>query len=170
MLGLLIAIINFFYGWLSRWENFLPYQVNLSLPSHLFMKHCSSRWLTLETSSVHLLEQWGALHNFINDVPKKWSALTNSNCFQKVSRLMTSPTMNMEAEILIAILSAKLFMQFTKVFQGEKPPTHVLHSELNEIVRSLLRRVLKAKSCKSLSKNFYGCVLKCYLWKLIPSR
>lgn len=109
---LIIAVHYFFKGWPSRLEDFETLQIQLGLPINRFIKHISSRWLTLEESAKRIIQQWPALiEYFMNFVPKKRASLTKSTSYIKIVRFLNNSSM--KAEVLFAESSARIFTRFT---------------------------------------------------------
>ena len=55
---LVLAIYHFFENWPSRIEEYQQIQEKVGLPHNKFIKHVSSRWLTVEYSLYRVIEQW----------------------------------------------------------------------------------------------------------------
>ncbi|XP_062556179.1 uncharacterized protein LOC134221020 [Armigeres subalbatus] len=143
---LVYSVHHFFHGWPSREEDMEKIQINLGLPTKRFIKHVSSRWLTLEGAAERLLEQWTALiEYFLNFIPKKHSALSKSSGYLKIYRLLTKKTM--KAEVLFVSSSAHIFTKFTGFFQKEEPLVHIMYTEIDKLARTLIGRVCKPDAC-----------------------
>ena len=109
---LIYCVHHFFHGWPARTEDMEKIQTDLGLPTHRFLKHVSSRWLTLEAAADRLLEQWPAVvEYFLNFIPKKRVPLSKKSWYLKIYRLLTKSTM--KAEVLFAASSANIFTKFT---------------------------------------------------------
>lgn len=137
---LIIAVHSFFDGWPSRWEDFTEIQNEVGLPNQKFLKHCSSRWLTMEGSSSRILEQWDAINKyFLKFIPIKDSKLISTANYKLITRLLKMPSI--KAELLFVRSSALLFSSFTGLFQKDQPLVHLLYSVAESIVKTLIRRV-----------------------------
>lgn len=109
---LVYSVHHFFHGWPARKEDMERIQKDLGLPVNNFIKHVSSRWLTLEQAAERLLQQWQALvEYFLNFIPKKRSALSTKPAYLKINRMLNKPTI--KAEVLFAASSAHIFTKFT---------------------------------------------------------
>ncbi len=137
---LIIAVYYFFKGWPSRLEEFAVIQQKVGVAENHFIKHCSTRWLTLEMSAERLLEQWDAVQDyFLKHIPLRKSALTKSNGYKRIINLLKTPAI--KAELHFICSSAKIFQRFTGTFQRDEPLIHVLYDELCCLVRTLLGRI-----------------------------
>lgn len=109
---LIIAVYYFFKGWPLRLEDFEKVQAELRLPTNSFIKHVSSRWLTLEESANRIIQQWPALVKYFTSfVPKKRAALTKTPSYGRIMKFLNNPTM--KAEVLFVASSARIFTRFT---------------------------------------------------------
>lgn len=69
---LVTDVYQFFKKYPSRWEDFENVQNKVGSPKHRFLKHVSSRWLTLGSATQRLLEQWSSLEEyFFKFIPNK---------------------------------------------------------------------------------------------------
>jgi len=154
----LITSTYFFFldGWPSRWEDYASIQAKQGLPNHKFLKHCPTRWLILESACKRVIEQWPALIiYFLKHVPSKHSALvTNYHCKNITTLLIKKPTL--KAEVYFVINSASIFTKFTGFFQKNKQLIHVLYSELNMLVTTLIGRFCRQTYLKS--NNFKNLI------------
>jgi len=105
--SLVSGMHSFFDGWPSRCEDFSTIQADKGLPQHSFLKHVSSRWLTLEPAAARLLEQWEPIYVYFFDfVPKKKPELSKKAAFLKLCRMLQSTTI--KAELIIVAVPAFL--------------------------------------------------------------
>lgn len=149
---LVTSIHDFFSGWPSRCEDLSTLQTEMNIPQHSFIKHVSSRWLSLEGAAMRLIEQWEVvLKYFLSFVPKKRSELSKSNKYKKIAELLKQSTM--KAEVLFVCSSAHLFTRFTGVFQNEAPMIHVMYDELYTLTKTLMGKVCKPASLKEFGMS-----------------
>ena len=147
--NLIFLIHDFFDGWPSRWEDFEKIQNDLKLPKHRFIKHVSSRWLSLESAGLRLLEQWPAVTKyFMVFVPKYKSDLMISSKYKNIVSLLKVNTM--KVEINFACSSAHIFSQFTGHFQKEEPLIHLLYDHLKTLTSRLMTRICHSEVIFSL--------------------
>lgn len=136
---LILAIYYFFNGWPSRWEEYCYIQGKEGLPNHKFIKHCSSRWLTVESASRRVIEQWPAvIAYFLKHVPSKNASIGRSQHFKNIVTLLKNTTI--KAELFFVISSANIFTNFTGTFQKDEPLVHMLYKELSALVQILMGR------------------------------
>ncbi|KAJ8879912.1 hypothetical protein PR048_020532 [Dryococelus australis] len=111
------SVCELFY---ARFEDFQNIQYDLLLPSKFFIKHVSSRWLTLRPAAVQLPEQWCAITKyFLEFVPLKKSSLMKSQSYAIISSCLKNPLM--KADILLVISSARMFSEYYLIYQKETP-------------------------------------------------
>ncbi|KAK3923387.1 Reticulocyte-binding protein 2-like protein a [Frankliniella fusca] len=151
---LVISIYDFFHGFPSRVEEYKKSQLHAKVPDHLFLKHVTSRWLTLSEAAERLLEQWPAVvHFFLTVIPK-----SNSDSHKKISETQrylfirnSLKDSTFQAKVSFVIQSANLFERFSKIFQKSEPMVHLLYDELCSLYVLLLGRFLKSQ-CVSTSR------------------
>lgn len=142
---LIINVFYFFDGWPTRCEDYQKKQVEKGLKIHSFIKHVSSRWLTMEKAAERLIEQWPALKcYFLDFIPKKRSHLMNT---AKYKLIATSLKQNdIEAQLYFVVSSAQVFTSFTRLFQKEEPLIHVLYDSLYQLLFTVIGKVCKAET------------------------
>lgn len=146
---LVFAIYHFFHGWPARWNSYCSVRADLKIPPHHFIKHVSSRWLTLQAAAERLLEQWDAvIKYFLDFIPKKKPELITKPSYTRVVRLLKKPAV--KAEVMFVISSAAVFSHVTEFFQKEEPLVHILSHSLNSLVTTLLGRICKLESLRIL--------------------
>lgn len=149
---LIIAVKNFFKDRPSRWEDYQKIQIKMKVPQHCFIKHVSSRWLTLSDAAQRLLEQWKAVeHYFLKYIPKSCPNLEKTNTYKTIYNFLKSS--RMKAEIIFVISSANLFTKFTGVFQKSEPLIHLVYSEIMLLLKSIMLRFCKPKAIEILEKG-----------------
>lgn len=112
---LIIAVYYFFHGWPLRLEDFEKVQDDLGLHKNHFLKHVTSRWLTLEQSAERIIQQWPALIKYFTSyIPKKRAALSKSASYTRIVKFLNNPTL--KAEVHFVASSARIFTRFTGNF------------------------------------------------------
>ena len=140
---------RFFDGWPSRREAYETIQREKRLPIHSLIEHVSSRWLTLEPAAQRVLEQMDALDEyFLRYLPKKNSKLAQKKACQSITQFLKKPTRR--AELQFVISSARMFTQFTGLFQRDEPLVHVLYTELEKLMKIIMGRVCKSGAIKDI--------------------
>lgn len=145
-----IAIFHFFDGFPSRWEDYSIEQGNSNVPKRKFIRHVTSRWLTLRDSCERVLEQSTSLERyFLNFIPKNHSSLMATKKYKTIASFLKNPVY--KAELCFVVKSADLFRGFTKRFQKEEPLIHIMYDELRNISMTLINRVCKTEISKELN-------------------
>lgn len=148
-----IAIHDFFAVWSGRWADYCQVQQKLNVPIHRFVKHVTSRWLSLSGAAERLQEQWPSLKEyFLKVIPKyekkEREPLMNLKSCQRISEFLRDPVAL--PEISFALESAKIFEGFSSIFQKEEPMIHLLYEKMHSLVAVLLGRICKPETVLSL--------------------
>nr|XP_042899394.1 uncharacterized protein LOC110283431 [Parasteatoda tepidariorum]XP_042899395.1 uncharacterized protein LOC110283431 [Parasteatoda tepidariorum]XP_042899396.1 uncharacterized protein LOC110283431 [Parasteatoda tepidariorum] len=142
---LIIGLFNYFQDWPSRWEDFSNIQMKKKVPNLHFLKHVTSRWLTLEPAANRVLQQWDAIvEYFLNYIPSKQSRLMATISYKKILSFLQKKSMR--AELNFICTSSSLFTKFTGLFQKEEPLIHVLFDEIKELLLTIMGRVCKTEA------------------------
>lgn len=148
---LAVAIKYFFKDRSSRAHDYEQCQKIKKVPKHKFIKHVTSRWLTLEQAAERLLEQWPAvLEYFLKFIPKEKS-IEKTSTYKTIKNIITKPFI--KEEIMFVIDSAKLFTNFSKTFQTNVPLIHVLYDELKYLFIQIIIRISKANIVELVEKD-----------------
>lgn len=139
---LIIDVYNFFNDFPSRWEDFEAIQIQEMVPQNRFIKHVSSRWLTIDGAAKRVLQQWPALVKyFVTFIPRNKNNLTKTAKYNRiVARLKRNV---MKAELCFVSCSAEIFSAFTGLFQRQEPLVHVLYDDLRKVTLTLAGRICK---------------------------
>lgn len=149
---LIISLYSFFKDWPSRWEDFCLILDQMDLPNVRFLKHVSSRWLTIEAAAQRLLGHWDAvIEYFLKFVPLKQATLLKTNAFKRILPLLKKSTI--KAELKFICVSAGLFQGFTGLYQKNEPLVHVLSKHINELIIVIMGRSCKKKAVKSYAEG-----------------
>lgn len=104
----------------------------LQLPGNVFLRHLSSRWLTLGPAVDRLIEQFAAVRSVV---------MSDSACRvggQLRQRLRKSfSDRALYAKLLFIKNAADIFIEFLCLFQRSEPLVHVLYSEIMALVFKL---------------------------------
>jgi hypothetical protein len=112
------------------------------------IKHCKTRWLSLEKAVKRVLQQWCALHAYFDREAE-------SNRVARVLRLdehLKSPLTKLVMLFLEFALDS--LNKFNGVFQTTLPMLPSLKSEVKRILRIFLGRVIKADVIKAVGDDF----------------
>lgn len=144
---LVILVHSYFDDYPSRCEAYSNVQIEKNVPKHIFLKHVSSRWLSLAKSAERLLEQWPALtHYFLQFLPRQGNSkkALESKMYKSIASALKDSTF--PAQIAFTIQSAKLFERFSRIFQTEQPMIHTLYDEMSSEFALLLSKFCKPES------------------------
>lgn len=149
---LIISIYRYFKDWPSRKEDFAICQNKKGLPNVSFLKHVSSRWLTIEPAAARLLEQWDAvMEYFFKFIPMHQTSHMKSNSYKQIASLLKKTTI--KAELRFVCSSSVIFTKFTGLFQREEPLCHQLYHHIQDLVISLISRSCKAEAIEMFKKS-----------------
>jgi len=138
----IIDIYYFFHGWPKRGEDYLKIQKDKGLSEHKFLKHCSSRWLTLSSAAALIIEQWiGISEYFIKFIPNHQKSLIHTLKFKKIIDCLKCSAF--QAELEFVFWSASIFQRFTGRFQRQEPLIHIMYEELSQLVCIIVGYVCK---------------------------
>lgn len=148
---LILSVYYYFNDWPARWEDFTRIQEKLDVPTHRFIKHVPSRWLTLEPAASRLLEQWPALiEYFLKFIPaKKDQKEMGKAKYQSIVKYLKKKTMKCEVSFVLS--SAHLFTRITGWFQKEEPMIHLLYTQVKDLVLRIASRICKKDAIKDFS-------------------
>lgn len=144
VLDMVISVYTFFNDYRSRCEAYSNIQIEKNVPKKNFVKHVSSRWLSLAKSAERLLEQWPALiYYFLKFLPIQGNTkkTLESKKYQSIASVLKDATF--PAQIAFTIQSAKLFERFSRIFQTEQPMIHILYDEMSSLYALLLSKFCK---------------------------
>ena len=146
---LAIEVFYFFKSGGKR-EDFNQIQNDMNLDELQFLRHVSSRWLTLIPTVERLLSQLDGLRKFISDLSKD-KAVSKSPRYGRISRKLEKVDITFQMYFLLN--AGEVFTDFLTLLQCEKPMIHVLHNELCDFIRKLARRFVKAEYLGSLTNE-----------------
>lgn len=121
----------------------------MKLPKNKFIKHVSSRWLTVSNAASRLIEQWPAvIKYFLSFIPKKCAEIASTSTYRTIKGFLSNPTI--KAEVLFTISSADLLTAFTGTFQRCEPLIHILYTEIKLLLTKIMFRICKQDAVKLL--------------------
>ncbi|XP_015930082.1 uncharacterized protein [Parasteatoda tepidariorum] len=139
---LIVDIYSFFKKYPARWEDFSSIQQKLCLEKNRFIKHSSTRWLTLGPAAERLLSQWLAVEEyFFKFIPLKNQSLMKCPKYKHISESLKY--VDIKVELVFLTESAVLFEPFLKTFQKSEPLIHILYSEISELLKKIAGRICK---------------------------
>lgn len=152
----IVKVYYYFHKRDLRVEDFEKVQVELKLPTHRFIKHTSTRWLTIGPAADRLIEQFAALeHYFFKLVPKKYQDTLGRQCYKDIVMYLKN---NLLKPILcfVVYISDIFTREFTLLFQKEEPLIHILYKQLEKLIKILLSSVLKPENLEHLEVSEYS--------------
>ncbi|KAG0411616.1 hypothetical protein HPB47_011256 [Ixodes persulcatus] len=143
-------------------------QEPLGIASHVFLRHVSNRWLTLQDSLCRVLEQFEALKSYFHKASMTKQRVDTQNLHSKLAAAFSKK--DLYAKVLFLKNCAELFSRFQTLFQKQEPLLHILQAELLSLVQRILSRCLRSaayvdKSAEELKKLD---VQDFTLWKTKP--
>ena len=68
----------------ARKEDYKNVQEELGIPTHAFLNHIDSRWLTLKPALERIIEQWsGLIQYFLTDLPAMLKSISSNTLYKK---------------------------------------------------------------------------------------
>ena len=116
----------------KRTSEFADYQVLCDLPPHKFLHPCQTRWLSLLSAVVRVIEQWSPLKLYFNTL----EAIEKLPSILRIVEDLNDPSIFLYLHFLKDILP--ILTQFNVLFQSEKPTIHLVHTKVNDIYKYFL--------------------------------
>nr|XP_037272719.1 LOW QUALITY PROTEIN: uncharacterized protein LOC119164598 [Rhipicephalus microplus] len=160
--------IYYYFKGAVRAEALRECQDTLGISCHVFLRHVSNRWLTLQDSLCRVEEQFEALRTyFFKGNSSRQRPDTQSLHNKLVSAFSEKQLL---AKVLFLKNCAQLFSGFQLFFQKQEPLLHILHVELIVLVQRVLSRFLRheAFADKSAEQLKRLDVMGASLWKSRP--
>lgn len=118
----------------------------LGLPESVFLRHVSSRWLSLMPALERLLEQLPALKSVLAaEAPVRSSGSIKERLRKNINNK------EFHAKALFVKNAAEMFSKFLTLFQKSEPLIHILHSECVTLVKKVLGRFLRLNAFQNMS-------------------
>lgn len=153
----------FFHNEPVRCQDYENIQKQNNIPKHRFIKHATTRWLTLKKSVLIFKEQWKALTKyFLNFSPTKpgvKQTLFTSRKYTNICNFLKQE--DMRAQLKFVSSSAELFENFSQLFQKEEPLIHVLYESIEILILKFASPIctndslMKFKNNKLKSEEFF---------------
>nr|XP_037284486.1 uncharacterized protein LOC119177183 [Rhipicephalus microplus] len=160
--------IYYYFKGAVRAEALRECQDTLGISCHVFLRHVSNRWLTLQDSLCRVEEQFEALRTyFFKGNSSRQRPDTQSLHNKLVSAFSEKQLL---AKVLFLKNCAQLFSGFQLLFQKQEPLLHILHVELIVLVQRVLSRFLRheAFADKTAEQLKRLDVMDASLWKSRP--
>lgn len=112
-------------------EDYLQIQNDKHLPTHKFLKHCSSRWLTLNNATERIIEEWDGLRKyFLIFVPKNQNGLVKTIKYKKINDCLRCTIFRTGLEFVL--WSTSIFQRFYMYF----PVSGTTHTYFAQRIKS----------------------------------
>jgi hypothetical protein len=143
-----VDLYYFFDKSAKRKHEFREFQEFTSTKELKIIKHCKTRWLSLEKVVKRVLVQWNALHAYFDKEAE-------SNNAARVLRLNAHFKSHMTKLVLLFLeFALESMTKFNAAFQSSLPKLPALREEVLRLFRILLKRFLKTEFIKSAVDNF----------------
>ncbi|KAL1475024.1 hypothetical protein MTO96_037591 [Rhipicephalus appendiculatus] len=130
----------------ARNADFKEVQRNLGLPALEFLRHVSSRWLTLLPGVERIVEQFEALRVFF--LKKRAVRTVASTRHERLPAAFCDKSL--QVNLLFIKNAAKLFQNYETLFQNTEPLLHILYEEMVVLVKQVLGRFMRQDSFAKL--------------------
>lgn len=140
------AVVDVYYFFKSAVQSasIKAQQEVLQLPSNVFLRHLSSRWLTLGPALDRLIEQFPAIRSV---VMSDSACRVGGQLHQRLRKAFSDRTFY--AKLLFMKNAADIFTDFFTLFQKSEPLVHLLYSEMVALVFKLCGRFMTKESYSS---------------------
>lgn len=131
---------SFFKASSARREDFKSLEEITSVTVEFLTRHVSNRWLTAGPVAERILQQWPNLKEyFLKFLPQQKTVekqLSNSERFKRIRLCLKNDTV--KCYLSFIAFTHKSFEKFSLCFQSESPKVHLLYSEMNDLLRSVM--------------------------------
>jgi hypothetical protein len=157
-----IAIDTHFFFKLSagRREDYQEVSSITEVTSHYVLKHCQTRWLSLDRVLVRIFEQFENLKEyFLIKLPtlpgfKGKNGIRETERYQRIKNSLTNPVTKAYMSFVINV--AQNFKDFVIPLQNAEPKIHILHNKCTTLVTDIASRFMD--KTKILNSN--GTILR----------
>lgn len=117
--------------------------------AHYVLKHCQTRWLSLDKVLVRIIEQYANLKEyFLNKLPtlpafKGKNGINQTERYQRIKSVLKSQTTLAYMSFIVHV--CKDFKEFVIPLQSNEPKIHVLYTKSVKLVKDLLSRFVKSE-------------------------
>ena len=131
----------------KRKEEFHDFQVFTGVKELKIIKHCKTRWLSLEKCIQHVIQQWSALYAYFDKVSED----DHSARVMQLDQHFKSPLTKLI--LLFLEFALKSICKFNAVFQSSAPMLPYLKTEVTCLFRILLGRFIKSNVIMAAEKE-----------------
>ena len=142
-----VDLYYFFDKSAKRKEEFREFQSFVGVKELKIIKHCPTRWLSLERVIKRLLQQWDALYAYFDKEAE-------SNQAARVLRL-DNHLKSLKTKLYFLFLDYALdfICKFNATFQSSLPMLPSLQAEVTRLIRIFLSRFLTVEAVKASEEN-----------------
>ncbi|XP_070379490.1 uncharacterized protein [Dermacentor albipictus] len=162
--GVVIDVYYFFKNSAVQSAAMKAEQVTLGLPETVFLRHVSSRWLTLGPAVDRLIEQYPAVKKvLLSDTSRR----TGGQLRERLRKVFSDKTFY--AKLLFIRNVSEIFVSFLSLLQGSEPLVHRLYEEMVFLVQKLLGRFMKTEAYRTVNgKDLPHLDVHCSaMWKAV---
>ena len=129
----------------ARREDFLAINPNAKFPS----KFCGNRWLENQPAVERALEIWPQVENFVKAVRDRKVNRPSCASFDVVKGACSDPLISAKFNFFLSM--SMIFTPFLTKYQCDKPMIAFLATDLYELMRSILLRVVDREKMSALT-------------------
>ena len=146
---LLIDIFYYMKKSSVRQRNLGKWQEYFGIEQRAMLKHVSTRWLSIGRCVTRLIEDWHPLRSFFEDEVSKHTKIGSSARTKALSILKSLNSETAKLCCLFLKYAASAFDPFLTKNQAESPQIHVLHENMQKLMREILTKFVKPTAFKS---------------------
>ena len=152
--NLLIDIFYHFKHSSKRWHEFNEIQLEFSDIKPLrVLKHCTTRWLSLECCLKRLLQQWPALHCYFDTEAE---SEPDNECVQRVTKHLKDPEVKLYCNFVVYAL--KPLNIFSTAFQTHASRIGTLQADVRQLLHSFVSNFIDPDVIKT-TKDMTSLIL-----------
>ena len=139
----------FFERSAARREDFASMGYITDVTVHYLLRHCESRWLSIEKVLVRVIEQFANIRTyFLDELPKKKEfkgekGIGNTKRYQRIAECLKDSSL--QSFMAFVVFVAQDFKKFLVPLQTNAPMIHVLHSMEVKLLHALMNKFIDAK-------------------------
>ena len=130
----------------ARREDYKGVSSITKITSHFVLKHCQTRWLSLNRVLVRIVEQFDNLKEyFLVKLPallgfKGKNRIRESKRYQQIKNALTNPATKVYMSFVINV--AHNFKEFVMPLQGAEPKIHIIHNKCTKLITDIALRFI----------------------------
>ena len=139
----------FFERSAGRREDFKKMELITDITVHYLLRHCESRWLSIEKILVRIMEQFANIKTyFLTELPKTQAfkgkkGVGNTKRYQRIAECLKDPSLMCFMGFVVFI--SQDFKKFLVPLQTSAPMIHVLHAMQVKLVHSLMSKFIDSQ-------------------------